>query len=78
MSNEDESIFLPAILITSFVSTTSQFEQKALVESSNSNPLSKVPTIGKLISGRLRQQTLSHANECKNAQSDTKALTRIQ
>ena len=69
MSNEDETIFLPlsivisAILITSFLSTTSQFEQKALVESSNSNPLSKVPTIGNATSCR----------NSKNAHSDNQS-----
>jgi hypothetical protein len=79
MSNEDETIFLPlsivisVILITSFLSTTSQFEQKALVESSNSNLLSKVPTIGKLISGRLRR----HVATAKMHIPITKVLARI-
>jgi hypothetical protein len=45
------AIAISSILVTSFMAITSQFQHKALAQSSSSNPLTKVPVIGKLMSG---------------------------
>ena len=45
------AIAISSILVISFMAITSQFQHKALAQSSSSNPLTKVPVIGKLMSG---------------------------
>jgi hypothetical protein len=45
------AIAISSILVTSLMANTSQFQHKALAQSSSSNPLTKVPVIGKLMSG---------------------------
>jgi len=44
-------VAISSILVISFMAITSQFQHKALAQSSSSNPLTKVPVIGKLMSG---------------------------
>jgi len=45
------AIAISSILVISFMAITSQFQHRALAQSSSSNPLTKVPVIGKLMSG---------------------------
>jgi hypothetical protein len=45
------AIAISSILVILFLAITSQFQHKALAQSSSSNPLTKVPVIGKLMSG---------------------------
>jgi glycerol uptake facilitator-like aquaporin len=45
------AIVISSILVASFMAITSQFQHKAFAQSSSSNPLTKVPVIGKLMSG---------------------------
>ena len=45
------AIAISSILVASFMAITSQFQHKAFAQSPNSNPLTKVPVIGKLMSG---------------------------
>ena len=44
------AVAIIALLIASFSAVTIQFGQKASAQSSSSNPLAKVPVIGKLLS----------------------------
>ena len=45
------AIAISSILVASFMANISQFQHKAFAQSPNSNPLTKVPVIGKLMSG---------------------------
>src|SRR5919201_2419437 len=43
------TIAIVSMLVTAFVAVTIQLEQKALAQSSSSNPVTKVPVIGNLM-----------------------------
>jgi hypothetical protein len=45
------ALALSGILVTSFVAVISQLEQKAIAQNASSNPLGKVPVIGKYLGG---------------------------
>jgi hypothetical protein len=45
------ALALSSILVTSFVAVISQLEQKVMAQNASSNPLAKVPVIGKLMGG---------------------------
>src|SRR5919197_2936941 len=64
-------IALTSMLIASVVSVAIQFHQNALAQSSlNSNPLAKVPVIGKLVGGdKGGNATTSSGNATTNSSS---------
>jgi hypothetical protein len=45
------ALALSGILVTSFIAVISQLEQKAVAQNASSNPLGKVPVIGKYLGG---------------------------
>jgi hypothetical protein len=45
------ALALSGILVTSFIAIISQLEQKAIAQNASSNPLAKVPVIGKYLGG---------------------------
>jgi hypothetical protein len=45
------ALALSGILVTSFIAVISQLEQKAIAQNASSNPLGKVPVIGKYLGG---------------------------
>ena len=45
------ALALSGILVTSFIAIISQLEQKAIAQNASSNPLAKVPVIGKILGG---------------------------
>ena len=45
------ALALSGILVTSFIAVISQLEQKAIAQNAGSNPLGKVPVIGKYLGG---------------------------
>ena len=45
------AIAISSILVASFMANINQFQHKAFAQSPSSNPLTKVPVIGKLMSG---------------------------
>jgi hypothetical protein len=45
------ALALSGILVTSFIAIISQLEQKAIAQNASSNPLGKVPVIGKYLGG---------------------------
>lgn len=53
------AVAIIALLVASFVAVTIQFGQKVSAQSSSSNPLAKVPVIGKLMSNEGANSTNS-------------------
>jgi hypothetical protein len=45
------ALALSGILVTSFIAVISQLEQKVIAQNASSNPLAKVPVIGKYLGG---------------------------
>ena len=70
-------IAISSIVIASMVSIAIQFQQNALAQSSsNSNPLAKVPVIGKLVGGDKGGNATSSGNATTNATSTGNATNQ--
>jgi amino acid transporter len=76
-------IALTSIVIASTVSIAIQFQQTALAQnSSNSNPLAKIPVIGKLVGGDKAGNATTNSSSAGNAtssgnQSSSNPLAKI-
>jgi hypothetical protein len=78
------ALALSSILVTSFIAVVSQFEQKALAQNPSSNPLGKVPVIGKLMGGNTTNTTSSKSganatsgNQSSNPLSNVPIIGKI-
>lgn len=69
------AVAIIAFLVASFVVVTIQFGQKASAQSSSSNPLAKVPIIGKLMStgGANSTNSTSANSSSKNTTSTSQS-----
>ena len=78
------ALALSSILVTSFIAVVSQFEQKALAQNASSNPLGKVPVIGKLMGVNTTNTTSSKSganatsgNQSSNPLSNVPIIGKI-
>jgi hypothetical protein len=65
------ALALSSILVTSFVAVISQLEQKVMAQNASSNPLAKVPVIGKLMGGGGGGGNATNTTSAKSGQNAT-------
>ncbi|HZI71946.1 MAG TPA: hypothetical protein VFD60_12365 [Nitrososphaeraceae archaeon] len=70
------AVAIIALLIASFSAVTIQFGQKASAQSSSSNPLAKVPVIGKLMSTGGANSTNSTSTSANNSSKNTTSTSQ--